>query len=1402
MKSVTSNLKTAIKEKPNLAILEIFYIYKQIGTIQTVYSSSTIWMDGDYTNNFSVDDYISILKFDYTADYKITSVSYNNTVTIITVDGTPFTVDYVNYEIAKRYDVNNRIIDGEVDSFSLSSEGSNLWDYDSGYLDVKLNNDDEYLRNYDSTGILDSNDIWWAKLFWKIKGYEDNILIFGGIIDLEDIKSYFFNKQIGVRVYGHSYELSSKPAYLVSQLSNELPKMPGIKIIKYLNSQYSTTGTKKIQYKPFENDKFKNIKILNVSEDYTSGMKIFEFKYPYWFRFDSGEWTKIATLSDTDKGKKKLYAKDTTLWAEIEFGTENDLYEYPDSDAILWVYLDIEQTNITVTDQGEPKLIYDDGLKTSIYPFFQRVLKSVKHLLTHSLLDITDQVSTPDICASGCAEALENSGEYIILISPYKFFGAKFLFSEMLQGTGVIKIQYSTGGDTFSSDMTVSADKLDDSTDNFIQDGTITWGDLYGWAVNDLVVDDTTDYKGYMIKIYRSGGTSSEKIMIKQIKNIIGCVGSDLDIIYVEADINIVGNKNLDDTVILTYENSEWNYRMWYYGTTLNQLLNKVLDELKYTIANKDIESIKVDGTKFYFNIWGETPKFNYSEKINSLFYDEVNQDIYLGLETEIWKSNIDGEWLKIGTVTLQNSAFSNPIIKIKYIWKVGNLIYVYNIYEHNKGETLVECQFGTIDVNTGTYTLINFLNECLTGEKCIRNGYKEKIGTSSDDRDIYSRRAGYYHGTEYGENIIMPFKQKTWVKNYDAFFAQYPKPGISKDADGNFPEWYYQLTEGGIADNAGKYYFSTMGFFSLSNNYDLTTEIEYANAGFSFTLGQLGIEILDTVNNDVYIFHKELKQNGTDKYDALISLKTGNKKGIESYKESIVPMCYAKNNNDIYYGIAEWTDEKGNNTTSSYIIHTIFGSYKVIDADKIWYYNGTAWTDKTNDFNTNSSSQTLNHDDYIYIGSSKKFRSISFVPSTHTTQFKFEYYDGVTWIELKQSSENEIKSDIITHEIQPDWVKTSVNGSASLYYIRIKNFYGNSETVTAIGINETVIWNSYDEAVNSQRYTPISMAYDSDNNVLHGSMFNRSEYGTYNIQWIYFVFDLNNETIYYQTLGSNFTYNGTYLLNNFMYHSTDKCVYYTGSDTRYKDKSGILFKGEYSSPGIITLTQLGIPNSGDYGFETGLISKGTETGIFGVTNNNILFEYSKKFYPRILLAKFSDSDTFSNVIKYITMMTLNIFTITSDRKIIFKNRTKYQATENINWDENLIDQNFNVKNYKHYYDGVKVNYTDNLNNLSGQMKQGDDSWQKKVLNISNSLIWNKHLADYISEINYNYFNKKRLWLSDIKILPLMYLEIFDSIKMNIPERIIKIDNNSEMIIKLLKYTKNKNLILSVLKNV
>ena len=1415
MKTVNQNTINAQKSN-NPFILENVILYQLFDEhrIKEYVGASEVVFDGDISQYLNTGDEICFPLSDFTVDVTITSISYDggNDETDVYVSSPIFSADWVGSYAAKKYNITDKLLKKSIKDVVQKIEGVELNNFDSGKLDFDVDNSDGYFSNKNKTGLIDSERIFFVKYLIKFKASQDSDLIyFGGILSLIDSQPDYYNKSYSIRVLGHSKELERYAAYNVSNY-NEITftKIAGVEVIEYESSDDSQEGIKDVRYEPFSNSRLKGITVEKVSPDTSPGIKILEFRWPYYFRWDNGAWYKIGAIGDTSSGKKKMYAKDgssDSKYAIVVFGDSDTLNEYPDEDTEDWVDVKNSDTQLVgqeVTQQGAPIFSFDGGQPISMKIHFQRVLVYDDSAGTYT--EISDITNTPVLIAKESSVIMDDTDDELIIIASERFWGIEFFLNDLFSA-GALEVYYSQGGSVWSNAIDLVNNGFVDGTAGFTQSGKIRWNDLPNWAINDIVVSTSVDYKGFMIKIKMTSQTGT--LSVYEIKRIIKAQGSTGDFLTIQFNQLSLSKESITDSVIITKDiNGVWQISFWFNNVPVPYLLNKCLDESFYLDTNRNITPLKIIKTEPRFNIWGKSPKYSYSKIMRTFdieYFDEDNFTIWALIDNEIWKCTNQGIWEIVYEIKMPEITYFGLDLLPEYRWyakkifKVGDVLYCLFHYLNltEIGQMYYYCKY---DTSTNTFTSLYQTDRYETHD-C--EAYA-RVGYGFDSGGFYRRYVGNYLGTHYGENVPIPFRQIVNVKFVSMNPTVVPSQNLEDNWSDSFPEWYFDSDWGGFGDdNSGRFFSLKMGYFHVDYRYD--QHAVNPVFGFKFSFGQRGVIIIEKSNGNLWMFIRG-DAFGEDYKWVLTNMNTGAESRHLSYDFAQLPSSsyYDETNDELFLCYTAFHDTNSPYIRAqSYITKTLLAESPVRVWARAYHYDSGTVT--TTEVTTEANAGTLfgsgytysANNDAFYLGSDYRFNKVYVALLTPTSSdFVVEYWDGSSWTAVRDNYDSEFTDPfMLVIEVPPDWAKTIVGSSQDLYYLRIRQTSGLGTAIVGFELVEIVLWHSYDDT-DFETYSPINIAsHPSDDGYLYGVAFNRNATGDNAFQWILFALDKEGGQIgtglhfITDTNAIGFTIDNTQLYKDLVYNPIDGHCYLIAENTRFKDRSAYLLKMKVNeSTEQLDVTFCGIPVSGEWGNldNNNLLCEDNSGSIFGLTNGTKykFWEYSKEYYQRIEVADLKSFNSIRDVIREIALITNCLYFIKSERVIVFIKRDEYGESIDLTWDENVLTEKPDFTRWEHYFDAVIVNFNNLFDNDDkGNKKLGYDSWLKKVMNIQSALIQDEHIALVVCENLYDFYNNYRVNVKSLKTIPLIQVELTDKFNLYMPDDIIEIDSTTDFII-------------------
>lgn len=1391
MKTISDDAKKEQERLLNATFITRVEFWRQYGQAITAFNNTakTLTVPGDATSFISANNYIFIPLHDFNIIYLVQSISYSagSDETTITLDTTEtLETAMAGLEVARRYVVSygdtERMI--EMSPIDFRTEGDALNEFMADDVTFSFDNGDGFFSNKDSTGIFDFDDVFWVRILTGYKNASDRILFFGGIIDDESLEADRSSRTFTCSAFGHIKELERYPGDIISNPNGEFVKINGLTIKAFEAGDLIQAGIKKFEFKPFKSSRLAGVSITQVSNDIPEGLKVLEYRYPHMFRFDRGPWTEVAKTSDVNSnGEKKLYAKDGTgdlLFALCNFGSSEELNEFPTQDDEMLILVEGNLSK-KISKTGKPVIKFDDGEETVLKAHLQRAL--VYENAGGTYTDFADDIASPN---EDEVTVLAASGDSLILIASERIWGMQFLFHTVYGSDPNIEIKYSVGGESWSSAMSAGGNGLIDGTDGFTKDGDITWTSADGWRENFLIISADIEYHGFMLKIQRTGGSTSCKI--DEIRRIIRCRGKDNDFLSLKLNLQNLTIDDQDVEIVIRQISNVWTACTWYQNIAIKSILKKALDEAQYYTANRDIDDLKITSISAALNIYGKPPKYNYDKLPTAVFY--ADDYIYIGARNELWRIAEEGEF----EFLCEFFSVSQATLKYQEIVDIrkdsDSIICLirgrYDVYER----TEIEKDFCQATYNLASRAIVYNKTTATSCEYFFRSGSRFVYNSIN-----YNRMIGQGHSSwaDCGENILIPFKQFiTLTRNEDpqgiyseAYFEL--QPGLF-DSDDNLNK----LIDLGDEDDEFQFYNAPVGYYRVraawwhSGDGSDYTQVPY---GFRYTFGQQGVMLYDTVNKE-FLFFKYYA--GSPGYWRLTTVNGTIIYSIYIFDMNQLPSCGVIGDSAIFLGHVRWHD-MNDNVSYSYLSH-FKQCAKARDWTKAYFRDngGAIYSDQTGAFNGNSASVTFSNTDEIYLGSDKKFLSAYVVTSDPSLSLdavvKVQYWNGSAWTDLEyldQTYTTAVRS--IAWEMPTNWMiedfdtiqGTSID-STDRYWVKLSvtNYSSGSLSITGLYNNWSILWDSKND--NSGSYdtlTPLWLCYNDDENTLHGVMFDRDENSAYGFEYLYFVYDLDNETMHVSQAGSNFTFNPSLTIKDFIYNSYDQKVYAIVEDVRYNEHPAYLISAVFSG-GAITLTKESDIVSGEWGSACPLALRASDGTLYGVTKEkaNYLWQYGKEFYPRILLADFNDM-TFREILAEAAKVINQVFTVLSERKALFYERESYNGEQTLFEYAHIADVK-PVKRWEHIYDGVKVEWTDPFTDASGTEKAGLFGWRRKILTISSPFIQNRFLAKVLAEKYYDYFGTVRQEM-ETELTALIQLEERDRLKLIVNSANFDVDRDT-----------------------
>ena len=173
MKSVTNEI-LALQKNISVNIMDKIYLYHQYsGMVKSITSTILFKVHGDATSLFSEDDWILLPFKDFETERQIdiapvySGGNDDTTIQLVSNDATFGLDSDLGTPLLKKINITERLIENSISNVKSSIEAGNLTDFDSGYIDVIVDNSDKYFINSDGSGLFNSNDIFCVTSFIK-----------------------------------------------------------------------------------------------------------------------------------------------------------------------------------------------------------------------------------------------------------------------------------------------------------------------------------------------------------------------------------------------------------------------------------------------------------------------------------------------------------------------------------------------------------------------------------------------------------------------------------------------------------------------------------------------------------------------------------------------------------------------------------------------------------------------------------------------------------------------------------------------------------------------------------------------------------------------------------------------------------------------------------------------------------------------------------------------------------------------------------------------------------------------------------------------------------------------------------------------------------------------------------
>lgn len=878
MKTVTSTFTS--KQKSNVVrpfyIVELFRQFS--GAITDRDSTTQIKVNGDATSLLASGDRFIIPLYDLETEHLITSTpSYASSKTTIVCSGSSFAASGLpGLYVAKKYNLTPNVLDGGLSSIRISTEGESLNSSLADDVSILLDNTNSLYYNKDgSSGILNSTDIYWVRIYFALQGASDRLLVFAGTV--YNTQPLGKQKTVKLLCMGHLKELERYPGWYVNNQGGECVKLNGINLVALSGETYE--GRKKLRYQYPDGEDMPGLTLNFVSSDCPRGWHILKFQPPDLWQFDWGAWEQET---EGDTGATITSEAGHTINADMP----NDFYVESRSE-LIWVNNELKPE---IAKRGKASLQLDAGKKMKVRFDFDGVIRyddgataysSHHRLASNELVDI---------------DLFEAADDVIYIMSSDQFAGIQFELNTDLVAT--FTFQYARGFEDWAT-LTKT-----DGTSNFSQSGVITWNIPGDWRQCNQEIDSALYQNMYFLKIscatYTSGSCKASR-MLRYFR-----IYDEKDV-YLDLKIQVekLPNESREEEILAVLDSSGvMQPCTWKQNQSLQNYLEEMLTEAKFRSAQLNITDLKITSGTPVLSLYGQAPKFQYPKKPTAICIDTTPDPdvIYLGIEDEVWKVSEKGEFTYL--FTIPTYFFNDGIGDFYRRLKIQRLSIDENGYLHGLAWGEWNEYYTYTDValrrpciafrSTDKLTLTNANQVDIVGEsivtpmtRCFRAG---KV-----DGGLYS--IGQLVAISAGENLVIPFPQilrcHTIVGVADA--VPYNIPSLTSTAVATKEVLFPVVWE--------PFYLSCGHYFIQGDDHAIY---------FPFTYGQPGLMVFNE-NTDAWLVTRwdgvNFKITSLDYLAATVDL-------IDLVSVQAQPLCAAFNaagatEGYLYVGLMTW-DEDG----------------------------------------------------------------------------------------------------------------------------------------------------------------------------------------------------------------------------------------------------------------------------------------------------------------------------------------------------------------------------------------------------------------------------------------------------------------------------------------------------------
>jgi hypothetical protein len=1272
----------------------------------------------------------------------------------------------------------------------------------------------------------------------------DRMLYHGGMVYQDSIRHDRYTRQLTFRVMGFLKELDYYQASGITEANGYLPRIGGLKIDGYQESNMTITGRKALKYSFNSESGISGVDVIEIHASHGGmesnwpgpGLYVLRFVPPNDFNWDnyfSGvEGTYYTTIAGA--GQTRLDG----LHCDITIETRPD--RYPLDVTMLLVHVDEEFRPSTY---GRITLEYDEGVPLDIVPFFHRI---IANLPGDGAYREEGRLSSSDKSSSSL---LNNNNNEYYFGSAQPFAGIAFWLYNEFAGVINYTVQYSLGDGIWSADIFGSCV---DETGGFKESGRLRWGTIEDWTSTNLTVGNVAYGNLYWIKLQRTSGAGNVSLI--RAHRLPYIIGADEDTISFEIELRYLPKESKEDSVVIR-ENADGSYSAcaWRQNLMLETVVQELLELRGYLPARRTLGDFMISSDAKFIGYLGRCPRFSYPYKVRSIFWDEVTEYLFVGVGPELWKVSRDTDFefvgnvldlAPVGGVTYGSNLWDLRLFEIKRLARFTDAFEddgivgiawepnTPNNWGHWTPPTFYKPKVTPFITFWSDGNTIDARNDALwweidfnfwNGEVHFRRGEFRLGGT--DYLDFGQLTAG----SGYGENLTCPTPTLVMCLNQD---NQVDPIDIHtcEGLIGNPVSLILSIKDQsyGFGREKHRVYNAGPGHYKINDTggtvYDILKELN-----IRWTMGQKGCVEFDNVQGNLQamrgFFYASLVNPTVTTPGGSALIYTDH----TTHTITSDAMFYSTNdqvtswftklegalwNSIIYMAHVHWWDDGVNEISYSYLSRKASG-------DGFFYSWTTAfgWDQTTMSFTPDQAALLyagvaaipLNENgDAIYLGHTRKSFAFWYTITGWLWNMNFDvtYWNGAAWVQFPWWAMWPGWPNAVNHyELPRDWVPNNVNG-VTLYWIKIEvsGYVSGTATMTTCGIAHEVLWDSQDmggylwddtaqqwnwkAAGYFKYYHFLEIIWKPDEERIYGAAFNRNDGNeiadTEPFQYFIFILDLSdlpNTTIFFTNAGTNFSYNKTHQTKAFMHNTVDDYIYACVCDLRRREKTPILTKMNWAgAPNPLNWQRLASVERG-FDIPHALVHGTSDGEIYGITDDGedqYLFLWWNEYHPRVDIVDFEDltiREALNLCAEYMMDYCLDV-NPRNQALMVPRSRT----APSMNLFAQHVMEITGRRPWKHWYQGVMINWEDPVKETSGTEKIGIFHEQTKPLTISNQLIQNRHIAGVLGLTAYAYFIVKRDEI-EAKLEHLVQLELLDEIIFYVASRFTDISEESAWII-------------------